>query len=403
MLYYAEIVNKPVYTEDGIQVGRLADFIFEQKSRPQITKISVRRSKGAIVIVPIEYLIKANGRITIKKGFTADIQSEDELSIGRNLLNKQIIDIKGSKLVRVNDVLIQDKNGLYIAGVDITIWGILRWLKIEDMILSLLGWFRVRVVPESLSWTDVQQLELEGGKIILKKEEEKLEKIHPADLADYLEQTSIANVDKLLDELDEEFSAEIIDNLKHTYQKAVFDKFSLKKAAQIIFYLDPDEAVDILLAIKKPKRTRILQLLDPEKRTELEYLLSLSKTPIGELLTSEYISVTTADKAHTATTKIKHETDDFSYLEYVYVVNNKNQLVGVFNLHELLLQKPEIPVYKFMLPNVISVTLTTPKELVAKKLLKYKLTALPVVDAKRRILGIVTFDDVTEGLFDQLN
>lgn len=276
MLYYAEIVNKPVYTEDGIQVGRLADFIFEQKSRPQITKISVRRSKGAIVIVPIEYLIKANGRITIKKGFTADIQSEDELSIGRNLLNKQIIDIKGSKLVRVNDVLIQDKNGLYIAGVDITIWGILRWLKIEDMILSLLGWFRVRVVPESLSWTDVQQLELEGGKIILKKEEEKLEKIHPADLADYLEQTSIANVDKLLDELDEEFSAEIIDNLKHTYQKAVFDKFSLKKRRRSSSILIQMRPLISFLQSKSPKERESSSFLTLKSEPSLN-IYSLSQ------------------------------------------------------------------------------------------------------------------------------
>lgn len=94
--------------------------------------------------------------------------------------------------------------------------------------------------------------------------------------------------------------------------------------------------------------------------------------------------------------KIKKETADFSFLNYVYVVNKEEQLVGVLNLHELMMQDPSTPIYKFMTSNVIAVYLTTPEEIVFKKMLKYQIHALPVINSKKHLLGIVTFDNIAE-------
>ena len=101
--------------------------------------------------------------------------------------------------------------------------------------------------------------------------------------------------------------------------------------------------------------------------------------------------------------KIKKETADFSFLPKVYVINPDNQLVGVFSLHELLLQDPDVPIYRFMSQNPIVIHLTTPIEIVLKKMLKYKLSSLPVVNKNKRIVGAITSDDISEYMLDQLN
>jgi len=122
----------------------------------------------------------------------------------------------------------------------------------------------------------------------------------------------------------------------------------------------------------------------------------LSKTTIGGLLTTEFITVSSNCTVAEAIGKIKKETEDFYFLNYVYVVNNDNQLVGVFNLHKLLLQNLDVPVYKFMTQNVIIIHLTTPGEIAIKKMLKYKIQALPVINEQKNMIGIVNVDDLTK-------
>ena len=94
--------------------------------------------------------------------------------------------------------------------------------------------------------------------------------------------------------------------------------------------------------------------------------------------------------------KINEKTREYFVLFYVYVLNEKEELVGVFNLHELLLQKHETPVYKFMHQNLITIHLNTPEAIVLRKLVKYKLYSLPVINKENKIIGAVTFDDVID-------
>jgi magnesium transporter len=122
----------------------------------------------------------------------------------------------------------------------------------------------------------------------------------------------------------------------------------------------------------------------------------LQITPIGHLLTTDFLTVFPNNLVSEVIDKIKKETADFSYLYTIYVVNQENQLIGVFDLHELLLQSLETPVYRFMTQNLIVVHLNTPLEIVYKKMIKYKLNLLPVIDFKKNILGVVSFDDISE-------
>lgn len=401
MLYFSELKGKKVVTEDRIYVGKLVDLIFLVTENPLITKIVLNSPKKEKLIVPVGYLIKFNGEIILSKNYRTLDLTENELYVDINVVDKQIIDIKGSKIVRVNDIAIQEKPSLYIAGVDIGILGILRWLKLERLMVNLLKMFGQSLSPNFLSWADIQPLELAHGRVMLKKEEDKLEKIRPEDLADYLEKTNIKNVTKILNILDEDFAAEVIGNLNVNYQTTLFRYFSPQKATKLISLIDPDEAVDILFTINRKKREQIISLLDEEKRKKIEYLLDLSKTPIGGLITSEYIEVDSELTVKKVIDLIKTETTDFSFLDYIYVINKNKQLIGVFNLHEMILQKLDTQVYKFMRPDVVVVHLTTPEEIAIKKLLKYRLNALPIIDRDKKMVGVIALDDIAEHILEK--
>lgn len=396
MIYFSELKGKKVVTEDNVEVGKAEDFIFLASEKPSITKFVVRSEKNENLIVSVNFLKKINNDILIAKDYVTSSLVENELYVLKNLLDKQIIDLRGNKIVRVNDVAIQDKQELYIAGVDTGILGILRWLKLEKLLSKIIRMLRLRTAPYFLSWADVQPLELSRGQVKLKKEQEKLEKLKPEDLADYLEKTNILNTRKILRIVNQKFAAGVIKSLNINYQTALFKQFSPERAAKVIDSIDSDEAVDILLTLSTKKRTQIIELLPEAKKKSINHLLNLSDTAIGRLLNTEYLAVYPENVVREVINKIKKETSGFFSLINVYVINRENQLIGVFNIHELLLQEPDTPVYKFMVQNLIVVHLTTPIEIVVRKMLKYKLVHLPVIDDEKKLLGLVLLSDTNE-------
>ncbi len=395
MLFFSELKEKRITTEDNILFGYLEDIIFKISEKPLVTKIIIRCPNKEKVTVPIECFLKINTQIILHKTFEKKEVEENELFVVKNLLDKQIIDLSGYKLVRVNDIAFQKEgDNLFLTGVDVGILGIFRWFKLEKFLEQISSFLKIKIPQQFLSWADIQPLELTRGKVRLRKQEEKLENIRPEDLADYLETTTIENVKKVLHLMLKDQVIEVINNLNLNYQINLLRQYKPEKAAEIINLLDPDEATDILLALSEKRRNTIFKLLPKEKKEELSQLLRLSKTPIGDLINTEYLTVLPQNTVKEVIDKIRKETANFYYLHNIYVVNENKQLVGVFNLHELILQNLETPVYKFMITNPIVLHLTTPKKIALKKILKYKISTLPVVSEDKKIIGIISFDDL---------
>lgn len=398
MIYFSELKGKKVVTEDHLEVGYLDDLIFQVTETPKVTKLLVVNKTKDKLIISAEHLKKINEVIIINKAYGTGELVENELFILKNLLDKQIIDLVGSKIVRVNDVALQlnklEKFELYVVGVDIGTLGILRWMKLEDLIIKILHIFKINLSSKFLSWSDIAPLELARGKVQMKKREEKLGKIRPEDLADYLEKTNVSNTRKLLKTLDKDQAAAVIGDLNINYQAHLFKSYKPERAAEIVAVISPDDAVDVLLTLLEKRRQLIIDQLPDKKKREINHLLNLSSTEIGALATTEFFTVSPSDQVAEVLKKIKEKTDDHSFLDAIYVVNKEEQLIGVFNLHELLLKDSEVQVYKFMLQNVVVIHLTTPINIALNKLTKYKLTALPVIDDNKRILGIVTVVDL---------
>ena len=396
MIYFSEILHKGIYTDQKIYLGKLKDLIFVVKDRPYITKMVVGGEKE--VVYPLSSLKSINGRLIIASDVVPTHLDENELYIHKNVLDQQIIDIAGNKVVRANDVVLQNKPEWYLSGIDISLYGILRWFGLERLLITMLKLLTIAPTPEILSWGDIQPLELARGRIKLKLEQDKLKKLRPEDLADYLELTNTESIKKILNTMDQEYAAMVIKNLNINYQTELFNKFSSEKAASVISLIEPDDAADILFTLDKQKRHEILTYLQDDYRKELMHLLDFAHTPIGEHMTTEYFTAFPDDSIKQVLRQIKEKTTDFEHLSYVYVLNKNNQLVGVCNMHELLLNDEDTPLYKFMISNLIAIHLNTPEEIAISKMLKYKLYALPVIDREKHILGIITLDSITEYL-----
>ena len=398
MIYFSELKGKKVVTEDHLEVGYLDDLIFQATENPKVTKLLVFNKTKEKLLISTEYLKKISEVIIIDKGYKTSSLAENELYILRNVLDKQIIDLAGNKIVRVNDIAFQqnklEKIELYIVGVDIGALGVLRWMKLEDLAIKILGYFRINIGSKFLSWSEVAPLELARGKVQMKKKEEKLAKIRPEDLADYLERTNVLNAGKLLRTLDKDQAAKVVGDLNINYQAHLFRAYKPERAAEIVEIISPDEAVDILFTLPEKRRQLIIDQLSDKKKREINHLLNLSSTEIGALMTTEFLTVLPTDQASEVIKKIKNNTEGYSFLNPIFVVNKEEQLIGVFNLHELLLENAENQVYKFMLQNLIVIHLTTPLNIALNRMIKYKLAALPVIDENKRILGIVTIVDL---------
>lgn len=400
MLYFSELKGKRVRTESGVAVGKLIDLVFLAQTQPFVTKL-VTGTPQKPLIVPLTYLTRLNTKICVSDAFTPTALSENELYVNKNVLDQQIIDIKGNKVVRVNDVALQEKPQLMIAGVDIGVVGLLRWFGLDDTFGRLLRLLGLTVTSRFLSWADIQPLALSRGKVVLRKEEGKLSQLRPEDLADHLETMGLRNVTRIIALLDDVHAARVIESLNVSYQQNLFKLFSPERSAKIIECMDPDDAVDLLLTLTPQRKEHIMARLSQGRQQDLTELLALSTTPIGGLITSEYFTAAPEETAMAIRRRIRMETGDYSTLSYVYAVNKDHQLVGVISLHELLLQQSDTPLFKYMNPSVIVLHLTTPMEIAVKRMLKYRLEALPVIDDKKKLLGVVTVDDLTGNILSK--
>lgn len=405
MVYFSKLRSRRVVTESGVHVGKIYDCVFTFTELAHLTKlvVTVPHDKEPLYI-SMDDITLFGDEIVVVDTYSKETIEENELYIGRNLLDKQIIDIEGKKVVRVNDVMMQllgDKK-LYIAGVDIGVMGILRWMYLDKAFPPLVRFLGIRLREHMLSWKNIQPLELSEGKVVIDSVQEKLERFLPEDLADYLESTNIRNAIKTLDLVDTEFASEVIAELNLNFQIALFEELGFKRTVGIIGLMDPDEAVDVLLQFDVDKRAKILSALEGDTRTELERLISVARTSVGQYMTTEYLTIRRTDTVAKALTRVQNESRDFDFLFYLYVVNEENELIGVCNIHQLLLHKPHTSISTVMHSNVVLAHLHTPIKVVAKRMISYKLYGLPVVDTSRKMIGVVLLDDIDEALLGDI-
>lgn len=410
MIYLSRMLGKPVLDAQGDEIGHISDVaIATGEVFPRVTSLAFRGpDKTPFMLSWRKYVADFDAeKVTLSVAQPAlrfSYLQPDEVLLARDLLNKQIVDTQGMKVVRVNDLkLSESRNQLRLLGADVGARGILRSISpgVErgvDGIAKLFG----SSLPENLiAWNYMDLLDRDLSQVKLSVTHKRLDELHPADVADILEQLSPSQRAAVFAHLDTESAAETISELEDELQADVIDDLSERQASDLLAEMDPDDAADIIGDLPYDKAERLLRLMGVEDSNAIRKLLGYKEKTAGGIMTPEVTTVTEDMSVQQVIDYLRHESAEHESVYYVYVVETGNRLVGVISLRDLLMASPETQVAEIAHRDLFTAHFDDDQEDVAEQMSKYDLLALPVVDENGCLLGIVTVDDALDVLEEE--
>lgn len=399
--YFSQVLNKPIVDVQGRKVGRVKDMVMRWDSlTPHVT--AIKAAKGVHKMIPIDRVSSITlHEIRLSVNFSPDITvplQDDETFIGKWLLDKQIIDLKGSKLVRVNDLALSwvthnHKQILVLVAVDIGIRGLFRRLGAEFLVRRMKNNF--------LSWQYIKPLESRSSALQLTREKEQLRELHPADVADLLETMGYKERTNLIHTLDSQQAIDALTEMELEAQVEVINQLDEDTASDLLEEMPPDEAANILGELSLEKSETLLRLMESEEAEDVRELMKYEENTAGALMTTDYIGFPLHLTAGEAIDKLRELAPDAEMIYYVYVVDEKETLEGVLSLRELIIAQPSTQLKDIMHQKVVKIHPLEDTEKIADITNKYGLLALPVVDEDQKMLGIITVDDVLKLLIPE--
>jgi CBS domain-containing protein/sporulation protein YlmC with PRC-barrel domain len=402
MAFLSEILGHIITDLDGHYIGKLEDLVAREPAdavHPTIDAMVIK-DKNKIIIVPYA-LVMALFAPSIPLNCRADqittyLPREDDIFLSRDVLDKQIIDTDGARVVRVNDLELVRVNGsLYVGNVDIGLMGVLRRLGVARAVSRLVAWLRLRSPQNFISWDDVELLRHDPF-MRLRVPVESISELHPADVAEIISDMNKLEGGQFLEALDMGQLADTLEEVETDFQADLVENMPDDKVADLLEEMEPDEAADLLAELPEERSRGLLALMNKENSDDVRKLLSYPEDSAGGIMTTEFAAVPADVTAEDAIRLLRETADDAETLFYVYVTDASQHLLGVFSLKDLIFAQPAARVQDFMEARVKSVDLMDDQDEVAQVITKYDLLALPVVDAENVMHGIVTADDALD-------
>ena len=402
MAFISELIGKPVTDFDGIQVGVLKDLIartHKDFKHPVIDAIVVKIKEEQILISFLDVVVLLAAAISLKQktgNFQEYVIKDDDIMLIEDVLDKQIIDIDGARVVRVNDIeLLRVNSHIIVSNVDVGASGILRRMGLSKYSRFILPFFINRPNRGFISWDFVELLRHDNS-MRLKVPASKLAELHPSDLAEILSELSHTDTDQLLENLDLKMLADTLEEIEPDYQASLVKSMSDERVADLLEEMSPDEAADLLAELPPQRSEDLLELMEDEDARDVRKLLLYHEDSAGGLMTTDYVSVLPNLTAEQTICTLREVGEEAELIYYVYVTDEENHLIGVFSLSDLIMAQPEVRVTEFMHKRVVSVNLNDDQDEVAQVVSKYNLLAVPVVDDQDYLHGIVTADDALD-------
>jgi len=402
MAYLSDVVGKPIIDIEGENIGKVTEILAIRKEgmpHPLVTAVQVRHKKTQFLIPIADVAALIAPIVPLNKKFEIILPYtpiEGELFLVRDILDKLIIDINGVRVVRVNDLEVTRVNGDYfIANIDVGVGGLFRRLGAGKF-----GKNRMKKGSRAdkqgvISWDSVELLSTDEP-MRLKVPQEKLAELHPADLADILEDMDRLESGRFANRLEISQLADTLEEVEADFQAHIIEGMSDEKVADVLEEMAPDEAADLLAELPKNRSDNLLDLMEDDEAKDVRKLLAFPEESAGGIMTTEYVSIPPKLNAEEAIAAIRAVGDDVEQVFYVYVTDDDNHLVGVFSLSDLIFANPKTPITEFMHRRVASVEIYDSQDEVARVIAKYNLLAVPVVDSDSRLQGIVTSDDALD-------
>jgi magnesium transporter len=401
MPFVSELMGRKVTDIDGNTIGNLVDLIATQVNIPipKVVALRVKRSSGVVLIPAVDVAVLFSPVIPLIK-HSNEVQDyvllDDDLELVEDVLDKQIIDTNGVRVVRVNDLEITRLNGeYYVSNVDIGGAGLLRRLGFKRP-AAVIPDKAVGSLPSGMiSWEDVELISHDEP-MKLKVPSDKLSILHPADLAQILSDLNRQEGSKLLESLDDETLADTLEEVEPDFQASLVEQLPNERIADVLEEMSPDEAADLLAELPDDRSEQLLNLMEKDEAEDVRKLLTFPEESAGGIMNTEFVSLSDDLNAGQAITRIRETANDAETIYYLYVTDETEHLLGVFSLRQLVLSDPKTHIKDFMETHVITVDLTDDQDHCAQIISKYNLLAVPVVDKNNVIHGIVTADDALD-------
>jgi Mg/Co/Ni transporter MgtE len=330
----------------------------------------------------------------------AKVDSEGLFLLERDLLDQQIIDVHGRKVVRVNDVDLHSEttNGLVIlkvASVDVGVRGAVRRLLKGIVPMSALNLVLHKLPPRLIPWEFVDLIETDPARRVkLKISHDRLAKLHPADIADIIEELTPSERQAVFQSLDEEVAAGALEEVRPKVQKSIVESLDSGRAAEIVEEMNPDAAADLLADLPEERTSEILQEMEPEERDEMAELLEFRENTAAGRMNTEYLALDSKASVDDAIETLRNFEGGVETVHTIYLVDEQGKLVGAVPLARLILAKPDDKLISLIIDPLISVHAGTREKEVTELFDKYNLVILPVLDDKGILTGVITSDDV---------
>ncbi len=394
--FFSQIQGIPICDPEGLRVGQLRDLAIRwDRETPKIT--GIKYARGVQKLIPVELVDELIlGGVRLKGPLLEDELiplKPDEIYMGQWLMDKQIIDIKGAKVVRVNDIKIfwlqtGERKYLLPVAVDIGLRGLARRLGVEFLVKKREEHF--------VWWHSIQHLEEKTANLQLISDRAHLDKLHPADLAEILEDLDYKKRTDFIEDLDVETAAEAFAEMDEDTQVEIIEHLGSQQAAELLQEMPPDEAADLLGELPEEKSDELLNLMQPEEAQEVRELMEYEEDTAGALMTTEYIALSPEITAAQAFPQLRKLAAEAETIYYLYLVDKTEHLRGVVSLRELIMAEPEVRLDSLMQTRLISVLPEDSHQRVTDLIDKYALLAVPVVEESGKMLGIITVDDVLD-------
>jgi magnesium transporter len=430
LIFLSTLLRQSVYDLEGRRLGMVYDvYVTPRETFPPVTALVVRPPLNAnklngnhTLVVPWSLVRSIEETPILLKARQADINpytpQPDELLLRRDILDKQIVDTQGIRVVKVNDLkLAQIKGTARLIGVDIGLSGLLRRLGLLAPIERLGRVLPLQLADRTVTWNYVEPMQTvtvgtgeplapalagvsaAGGvvpQVQLSVSHTKLADLHPADIADILEQLDAQEAGAVLERLDTETAADTLSEVELPRQAEILSGLDPARASHLLAALAPDDVADLLAELPREEAERLLNLLPAEEAGQVRQLLHYGKQTAGGLMTTRVLGLPQHFTVEEALAYLRSHAEHLETIYYLYAVDEEQHLVGVVSLRRLVTADPQTRLQELLDPDVIHVHTDTDQEEVARLISHYDLLAIPVLDDEGHLVGLITVDDVID-------
>ncbi len=402
--FLSDIIGSKVFNRDGRKIGKLKDVAIRGDEKlPVVTHFIVKRPFGEKpLLIPWAKVAEVTPRrIVVALESMERYEGEPDPSqvlLDDHILDKKVLDMDDNEVDVVYDVKLVLRNHiLYVTDVDFSRYALFKRLHLKPVMKLLFG-DTALLKKETLSWSYVQPLPEDIGRfrgnVKLKVLKEKLPEIHPVDMADILEELTKEQRLAIFNELETEHASDTLEEIEPRVQRELISSIKKERAVELINDMTPAQAADILAILPAAEADEIMKLMDRENVQKIEYMLERHEEKIINFSTSHFIKLPPGMKAGEVMLQFREIARDMDEIMYLYVIGEKDTLLGVVDLKEVLKAKPDEKLDEIMTANVISLNPENTLLEASEMFSRYSFRAIPITDEHERILGVVPYRDI---------